>query len=258
MDLREIAEKFKSLTPQKKSQFLQENIHILKEEQKIVFLLSVIKNKKYSSLVRSSALQSLSQTSCQESGIFQQYIKDRSPAVASAAKKALQELKAKEGRGQNISRLVLRKIRSCGEKKRKLKIIKSIINVRGDWVSEVLLEALDDPSEEVRDVIIKELGEREDISLNMIYPRILRPPWYVKSSVLKILAIRKNPRFTNLIGTLINDSNAEVRRSAAEALGQIGGETALVFLSKLAKDNNRFVRKSAEEALNIASQLKFS
>ena len=145
-----------------------------------------------------------------------------------------------------------------GKKERKLKIIKSIINVKGDWVSEVLLEALDDPSEEVRDVIIKELGEKGDISLNMIYPRMIRPPWYVKSSVLKILAIRKNPRFINLIGTLINDSNAEVRRSAAEALGQIGGETALVFLNKLAKDNNRFVRKSAEEALNKASQLKFS
>jgi HEAT repeat protein len=258
MDLQEITEKFKSLTPEKKSQFLQENIHVLKEEKKIIFLHSVIKNRKYSPLVRASALRSLSQTSYQESGIFQQYIKDRSPEVASAAKKALQELRSKKDKGQNLSQLVLRKIRSCVEKERKLKIIKSIINVKGNWVSEVLLEALDDPSEEVRDLIIKELGEKGDISLNMIYPRMLRPPWYVKSSVLKILAIRKNPRFINLIGTLINDSNAEVRRSAAEALGQIGGETALIFLNKLAKDNNQFVRKSAEEALNKASQLKFS
>lgn len=258
MDLQEIAEKFKSLPPEKKSQFLQENIHILKEEKKIAFLLSIMKSRKYSPLVRASALQSLSQTSYQESSTFQQYIKDRSPAVASAAKKALQELRSKEGKGQNLSQLVLRKIRSCLNKERKLKIIKSIINVKDIWINEVLLEALNDPSEEIRDVIIKELGERENLSINIIYPKMLRPPWYVKSSVLKILAIRKNPRSINLIGTVINDPNAEVRRSAAEALGQIGGEAALVLLNKLAKDNNRFVSKSAEEALSKVSQLKFS
>ena len=258
MDLQEIEEKFKSLTSERKSQFLEENIHLIKEEKRIAFLLSIIKNRKYSPLVRASALHLLSQTSYQERDIFQQYTKDPSPAVASAAKKAIQELKLKENKGQNLSQLVLRKIRSCVDKERKLKIIKSIINVKNNWVNEVLLEALEDPFEEIRDVIIKELGEREGLSVNMIYQKMLRPPWYVKSSALKILAIRKSPRSINLIENVINDPNAEVRRSAAEALGQIGGEAALVLLNKLAKDNNLFVRKSAEEALSKASQLKFS
>lgn len=258
MDLQEFAEKFRALAPKEKGQFLDENIHSLREEEKISFLLSIIKNRKYSSFVRSSALQALSQTSFQDSHALQRFSKDRSRAVATVAKTALKELKSKEGRGDQLSQLVLRKIRSYAEKEKKLKIIKSITHVRGSWVNEVLLGALEDHSEEVRDFIIKELGERQDLSLNMIYPKLLRPPWYVKSSVLKILAIQKNPGSISLIAPIIDDANAEVRRSAAVALGEIGGEQALVLLNKLAKDNNCFVRKSAEEALSKASQLKFS
>jgi hypothetical protein len=258
MDLRELTEKFKRISPKEKTRFLQENIHILREEDKIFFLLSIIKNWKYSPSLRASALQFLSQSSYQKNDIFRQYATDRLPQLARVAKKVLKELRAKKDKGQTISQLVLRKIRSCGDKKRKRKIIKSITNLRDSWVNEVLLEALDDPSEGIRDVIIKELGTRENLNLNMIYPKMLRPPWYVKSSVLKILALRKKAHSINLIATLIKDPNAEVRRSAADALGEIGGESALVLLNKLAKDSNQFVRKSAEKALNKASRLKFS
>lgn len=129
--------------------------------------------------------------------------------------------------------------------------------MEGSWVNEVLLETLEDPSEEIRDCITFELGKREYFNLNMIYQKLLKPPWYVKSAVLKILGIRKNPHSVNLIEVVLKDLNAEVRRSAAQALGEIGGKEALVLLSKLAKDKNRFVRRSAEEGLRKASRLKF-
>jgi len=89
MDLQEFSEKFKTLASKEKIKFIYEQIHNLKGREKISFLLSTIKDEKTSSLVRTTALKLLSQTSFEESTIYQEYTKDPSQAVAKAAKKAL-------------------------------------------------------------------------------------------------------------------------------------------------------------------------
>lgn len=237
---------------------MHKKIYTLKESEKISFLLSLVRDRNNSPLVRSSALSLLSETSYEKIDIYQAYIEDPSQSVAQVAQKTLKERKTKDQKSKNLSVLVLRKIRSSSEKDKRLKIIKSITPVNDPWVSEVLLEALDDTSEVIRDFIIGDLGKREQINTNMLYQKLNKPPWYVKSSVLRILGIRKDPESVKLIDSTLEDSNAEVRRNAAQALGEIGGEEALNLLNKLVKDNNLFVRKSAEEALNKASHLKFS
>lgn len=258
MDLQEFGKKFKLLPSKEKVKFIYKHINDLEEGDKISFLLSIIKDKKSSALVRATAIEVLSQSAYQESAIFQEYAKNSSQIVAKSARKALKELELKEKKNKQLSQSVLRKIRSSEEKQKRLEIIKSIVGVKTTWVIEVLLEALEDPSEEVRDFIINELGKRKYINLDLIYRKLFNPRWYVKSSILKILGIRKSPLSLSLIKAVLNDSNADVRRSAAYALGEIGGKEALVLLNKLAKDKNRFVRKSAEEGLNKVSNLKFS
>lgn len=258
MDLQEFSEKFRLLASKEKIKYIHEQIHNLKEKEKIPFLLSIIKDKKSSPLVRATALMVLSQTSYPETSFYQEYTKDSCQTVASAAKKALIQLKKKDKKYNHLSLLALTKIKSSKEKQKRLKIIKSLAQVKGSWVNEVLLEALDDPSEEIRDFIIKEMGKREYFDLNMIYKKLSKPPWYVKSSALRILGIRKDQQSLKLFKATLNDPNAEVRRSAAQALGEIGGKEALVFLNKLAKDKNRFVKRTAEEGLRKASRLKFS
>jgi len=258
MDLQEFSRKFQSFSPREKIRFMHQKIHTLKESEKISFLLSLVRDKDNSPLVRASALHLLSKTSYEKIDIYQAYSDDSSSAVAQVARRALKDRKVKEHKSKNLSQSVLRKIRSSHEKQKRLNIIKSITPVKDSWVNEVLLEALNDPSEDIRDFIIDELGKREQIDASLINRKLSGPPWYVKSSVLRILGIRKNPESVKLINATIKDSNAEVRRSAAQALGEIGGEEALTLLNRLAKDNNLFVKKSAEEALNKASQLKFS
>lgn len=258
MDLQEFSQKFQSFSSRDKVRFMHNKIHTLKESEKISFLLALVRDRNNTPLVRSSALALLSKTSYEKIDIYQAYIEDPSLSVAQVAQKALKERKTKDKKSKNLSELVLRKIRSSPEKDKRLKIIKSITSVNDSWVSEVLLEALDDPSEVIRDFIIDELGKREQVNTNMLYQKLNKPPWYVKSSVLRILGIRKDPESVKLIDSTLEDTNAEVRRSAAQALGEIGGEEALNLLNRLAKDNNLFVRKSAEEALYKASHLKFS
>ena len=258
MDPQEFSEKFRPLSSKEKIKCIHEHIHSLKERAKISFLISVVKDKASSALVRATALGALSQTSYPEMSFYQDYIKDPSQTVATTAKKALKRLKRKNKKYKSLSQSVLKKIRSSKNKQIRLKIIKSLARVEGGWVAEVLLEALDDPSEEIRDFIIREIGKREYFDLNLIHQKLSRPPWYAKSAALKILGLIKKQESLTPINVTINDPNAEVRRCAAHVLGEIGGKEALALLNKLAKDKNRFVRRSAEEGLRKASRLKFS
>jgi len=55
----------------------------------------------------------------------------------------------------------------------------------------------------------------------------------------------------------VDDSNVEVRRAAAVALGELGGEEAVRLLVRLKKDANHHVRAAAEEAIGKTSGVRF-
>ena len=74
---------------------------------------------------------------------------------------------------------------------------------------------------------------------------------------MRLLVLKKNHYTVNKIEALIDNSNVDVRRTAAYVLGEIGGRKALTLLAMLVKDKNRIVRKSAELALDKASNIKF-
>lgn len=136
-------------------------------------------------------------------------------------------------------------------------MIKGIIRVDSRWTSHVLLSSLDDHCENIRDHIIRELGSRTNYKLEMLYDKLGTPPWYLKSSCLKILGYKKDPKSVKHIAACLNEPNADVRATTAQTLGSIGGREALSLLAKLVKDKNHFVKISAEKALQKASDIKF-
>lgn len=151
-----------------------------------------------------------------------------------------------------------RKIKSAPDKQKRLKIIKALFPVKEPWTSDALLEALADPNEKIREMIIRELGSRKDLDTEMISQKLSHPYWYVKSSALKILGLQKSDRALIHIEAMLADPNVEVRRAVAACLGDIGGKKALTLLMTLAKDTNRFVRSSAEDAIRRISDLRFT
>ncbi len=163
--------------------------------------------------------------------------------------------KKKTGKSPEI--FVYRKIKTTKDRNKRFKIIKALSHVNKPWVGEVLINSLDESCEDIRAYLIKELGQREDLDLELVYPKLKALTWHVKSSCLKILGMRKNPGSIPEISQILKDPNADVRATAAWALGEIGGKEALVALSGLTKDENNFVRISAEKALHKASHLKF-
>jgi HEAT repeat protein len=59
------------------------------------------------------------------------------------------------------------------------------------------------------------------------------------------------------IERVLGDANADVRKCAAEALGEIGGRESLPLLVRLKKDANPYVRQAAQEGLKKASGIRF-
>jgi hypothetical protein len=157
-----------------------------------------------------------------------------------------------------ITKAVLRKIEILQNKQKKTKLLKTIAPLRLPWVPAVLLELLSDPCEEIRDIVVKELTARDDWPIQKAYEKLSRPPWFVKSSALRILSLKKCTDAVRHIKLVLEDPNVDVRRSAAGALGEIGGQEARALLVGMAKDKNLYVRKAAQEALEKVSDLKFS
>ena len=158
---------------------------------------------------------------------------------------------------RRLSESAINRIRSAADIEDRLKVIQSFVKIKNSWIDEVLCLALDDKCEKIRDYIIKELAKREDLNLNLLYKKLHSSPWYVKSSIMKILAILKQDQTVQHIENILNEPNADVRANAAFALGEIGGSDSVRLLTQLLNDNNKFVRKSASEALRRVSHIKF-
>jgi HEAT repeat protein len=168
-----------------------------------------------------------------------------------------------EGKGkkspspETIAR-ILTKIRTIRDKKIRGKMIMALAGLQQPWVGPVLIEALADPSEEIRAKIISQLAARDNLPCEWLLPKLRNQPWYVKVSVLQILALRKEARALEALRAIINDPNIEVRRQIACCLGQIGSREAIPLLVKLLKDSSPHVRLAAEEALRRTSRLRFT
>jgi hypothetical protein len=170
----------------------------------------------------------------------------------------VEELRAAEAKGQEAAAaVVLRKIGILQGKEKKIRLLENLRRFSDPWVCTMLLQLLTDPREELREAAARQLAEREDCPMEKLHARLSCPPWYVKSTILRILGRRKNPQSVRPIKAVLNDSNADVKCSAAQALGSIGGQEARVCLVYLAKDHNAYVRAAAVEALEKICDFKF-
>jgi HEAT repeat protein len=152
----------------------------------------------------------------------------------------------------------LRKIALTQDKQKRLKVLKAYARLDTRLAGKVLIEALGDPCEEIRDFLVRELGERELFDPDLAYAKLSGPPWYARSAVLRVLAARRVEGAVRHIERVLSDANADVRKCAAEALGEIGGRESLPLLVRLAKDQNPYVKAAAQNALRKASSVRFS
>ena len=172
--------------------------------------------------------------------------------------KSLGEASPKKPQKKSPKEAAREKIQKTKDRQDRMKTIEGIAKSKELWVCEVLIQSLEDPSEDIRNFIIEELSKREDLNLSLVYQRLHKPPWYVKTGCLRILGLKKSASSLKSIESLVNDPNIEVRRTLATVLGEIGGKKALDLLTQLSEDKSPFVRIPALQAIQEISQVKFT
>lgn len=258
MTLEDFRSQFLPLPPQEQIKFIYTRIETLSRKERIRFLLSVLKDKESSPLVKATALKFLRESSFQEPEVYENFLGDDFRALANAARRALKEFEEKDRKDDYYAEAVLRKLKSQVDKDKRLKILKAISRLEAPWVLRVLLEALADQSEVNRDFLIRELGRREIWNFSPVYEKLSRPPWYRKSAVLKVIGLRRERAALPVIRTVLADPNVDVRKSVADALGEIGGKESLSLLVELSKDQSAYVRQAAVSSLRKISSVRFS
>ncbi len=123
---------------------------------------------------------------------------------------------------------------------------------------EELWNLIEDSHEKTRDWAVKQLVNRLRLNPGDIQRKLRHHHWFVRCAALVILGKRKDPRFLENVIPLFKDRNVEVRKTAAWALGEIGGDECLKLLMPMLRDANRFVCLEAEKAIEKASRLKFT
>jgi len=144
-----------------------------------------------------------------------------------------------------VCRAFLVKLGRTPDKERRRKILTACAKVGKTWAEELLWEALADPNESVRELVVRELCRREPLRFELALRRLRLPPWYARSAALGIVGRRRVREAVPDIVLASFDANADIRRAAAVALGELGGEEALPPLVRLKKDTNPFVRAAA-------------
>jgi len=152
----------------------------------------------------------------------------------------------------------LKKLGDTKDKSRRLHILKACARLDRLWAEKVLWESLEDPCEELRDYLVRTLADRPAVRLEFAAARLARPPWYAKSSALRVFSLRTSAPALPVIAGALADPNVEVRRMAARALGETGGRGAIPLLLKLKRDQNPYVRAEADGYLDRLVDLKFS
>jgi len=137
-------------------------------------------------------------------------------------------------------------------------ILSACAKLRSPWVDELLWEAIADPNEAVRDLVVSELGRRRPLALGQALRRLRLPPWFARSAAIRIIGRQRVREALPELGRTVEDANADVRRATAEALSEIGGEEAMRLLVRLKKDENPYVRAAAEESIRKTSGVRFS
>jgi HEAT repeats len=152
----------------------------------------------------------------------------------------------------------LLKLGRTADRVRRQHILAACVKADRPWVEELLWEALADPNEAVRAFVVKELDRRRSLRPELAARRLRLPPWFARSSALGIIGRRKIAAAGTEVVRAAGDANVDVRRAAADALGELGGEEALRTLVRLKKDPNPYVRAAAEAAIERTSPVRFS
>ncbi len=148
-----------------------------------------------------------------------------------------------------IVQLCLNKAIRSGDKKTKLFAIAELRHWEGPATVSVLLEALNDPDEEVMIAARETLSLQATSASDRIAEALIDAPARLICNLLDTIGATGNSRFVQDIVSLASHHDETVREKVAFVLGKIGDQTILDYLMALAVDPVGHVRSAALKAL---------
>lgn len=241
---------------------LEEKIKLLKDENfssyenRKEILINLAKDE--SASVRALAIKLLSKFNYREENLFKKALSDPNPVVRRSALKAIKDIEDYEKKLKNRKDQINERLSSSSTNE-KYNILKEIESIEEDWVSDIYIEHLADPSLTIRNFIIDIIVKKKNIPIHVYLEKLNHPLWYVRSSVLKILGMKKISLQKEIMLKLLNDSNVEVRRALAETLGKVGGDDSFDVLNQMLNDPNPWVRTQVRKSISeLKSEKDFS
>lgn len=239
-------ENFESLPPKKKLEFLKsDEFQNVEEKEKFIFASL----KELYPPLKAYAIKLAGEIGLKNEEFLTQFLSDPNPVVRDSVIKVLESIK-KEKLEEKMTKELAEKIFLSGDKTEKINLIERIKEIKEKWVTDILLNFLEDPSWEIRTYALKVLTSREDIEINALLPLLKKPQWFVKSCVLELMRNKEIAVVSEEVLNLKKDSNIEVKLKLIEFFSKIGGEEVIQHLVDLSRDSHSWVRKSAEKALN--------
>jgi HEAT repeat protein len=123
-----------------------------------------------------------------------------------------------------------------------------------------LVAAIKDKDMEVRGAVAVSLGDHPDAeAVPALSAALSDKSAFIRAQAAHALGVNgqgASQTVPNLIGLLAKDEDAEVRRCAAAALGQIGDRSALPALERARHDRDPYLDQVAIDAINIIKGIR--
>lgn len=263
LNLEEVRRKIQEEKPGKRRELL-EGFATQPGEEVDRLLMSFLEDG--SAEVRRSVVAIMRRRGFEDREFYARAAEDASALVKRTALAALKSLDRLQQRRQTLSYQLFRRVGGpAGERVRdesyyvrvlaskdkqtRLEGIQKLAEVDTPWSSQILLRSLRDESWTNRTTGVAALARRRELDLDAVYERLHDQLWYLRSTAIEILGLRKERSAVERMAHLSRDTNVEVRCALADALGRIGGESALRLLEVLLGDSNYTVRTKAENAV---------
>lgn len=136
-----------------------------------------------------------------------------------------------------------------GDKNTKLFALAELRQWEGPAIVAVLIEALDDPDEEVMSNAREALSQLATSASDRIADALENAPARLACNLLDTIGATGNSRFVQDVARLVGHADESVREKVAFILGKIGDQSVTSFLIGLARDPVGHVRSAALKAL---------
>ncbi len=241
-------EEFLKLSPAGQVRYLKaDEFSRLEREKRIEFLKAIAASESISSKCLASALKILRELKFRDRSFYKRFRDHPDSSVTMACKKALDDRGFDNGFGFVPMREMVKKQNN----ERKLETVKQIVCETGQAGDDMLISFLAEDNMRVRELVVKELSQREKLDEGKLLAQISHSIWYSRAAIVEILGNRRSHGLLEKAGDLAGDTNVEVRLKLLEALAKFDRDKVKSTVLQLTKDPHIRVSREAKRLLSM-------